>query len=81
MGFQKILIYILIGLLLLLCEYKIAHSQDWQLLSIPEKYRSKVVIKCIDTMTNGKYLYYTLPNSHFQIMYLDITDDIVRCEK
>ena len=56
------------------------YADHYQLMSIPERYRNKIVIKCVDTMSNGKYLYYYLPNSHWNIMYLDSNENVVRCK-
>ena len=69
----------MIAILLLIVRF-CAYGQDWQLGDMPAKYKKLVKIKCIDTVSNGKYLYYYLPNSHWNIMYLDKNENVVRCK-
>lgn len=57
------------------------NAQPWQLGDMPAKYKKLVKIKCIDTVSDGKYLYYYLPNTHWNIMYLDKNENVVRCNK
>jgi hypothetical protein len=35
----------------------------------------------LDTVSHGKFLYYHIPESHWNIMYLDKNENVVRCEK
>jgi hypothetical protein len=54
---------------------------EWQFGDMQDKYKKLVRIKCIDTVSHGKYLYYYLPNSHWNIVYLNEKEEMVRCEK
>ena len=75
---KMVIMATVIQLVLILCAK--CYSQDWQLGDMPEKYKKLVKIKCIDTVSHGKYLYYYLPNSHWNIMYLDKNEEVVKCK-
>lgn len=78
--FIKIIIMVITIYIVLTTMNKL-FADEFQLKSIPEEVRHKIKIKCVDTMSNGKYLYYYLPNSHFQLLYVNSkTDNVVRCK-